>query len=104
VAQRLLAELPEQPPPRSALARLYGARLHLIGAEEAFHALPRGSALDSYWSFLRRLRDLGRDTAERWLAENLSAVGTHPTFDLAPFAGPRAELADGDGRAALVGP
>ena len=38
VAQRLLAEQPPEPP--GALARLRDARLHMIGAEEEFRALP----------------------------------------------------------------
>ena len=92
VAQRLVAELPEAPPPGTGLARLREARLHVIGAEEAFRALPGGSAMDARWDSLRRLRDLGRDAAERWLDENLAAVGTRPTLDLARFAGPTVEI------------
>jgi NTE family protein len=88
VAQRLLAELPEPPPPASGLARLREARLHVIGAEEALRALPGGSALDARWGFLLRLRDLGRDAAERWLGENLAAIGVRPTLDLDLFASP----------------
>jgi NTE family protein len=99
VAQRLVAELPEPPPPGTGLARLREARLHVIGAEEAFRALPGGTALDVRWGHLRGLRDLGRDSAERWLCENLDAVGVRPTLDLAPFAGPAVELSAGNGRA-----
>jgi NTE family protein len=91
-AQRLLAELPDPPPPGTGLARLREARLHVIGADEAFLSLPGGSALDARWGFLRKLRDLGRDSAERWLGENLAAVGVRPTLDLARFAGPVVEL------------
>jgi NTE family protein len=91
-AQRLLAELPEPPPPGTGLARLREARLHVIGADEAFLSLPSGSALDARWGFLRKLRDLGRDSAERWLGENLAAVGVRPTLDLARFAAPAVEL------------
>jgi NTE family protein len=98
VAQRLLAELPEPPPPGSALARLLEARLHVIGAEEALRALPGGSALDARWGFLRRLRDLGHEATERWLGEHLAAVGVRPTLDLAPFAGPAIERRAEDGR------
>jgi len=92
VAQRLLAELPEPPPPGTGLARLSEARLHVIGAEEALRALPGGSALDARWGFVQRLRDLGRDAAERWLGENFGAIGVRPTLDLAAFAGPAVEL------------
>jgi NTE family protein len=92
MAQRLLAELPEPPPPGTGLARLREARLHVISAEEALRALPSGSALDTRWDALRRLRDLGRGTAERWLDNNLAAVGTRRTLDLARFARPTVEI------------
>lgn len=97
MAQRLLAELPEPPPPGTGLARLREARLHVIGAEEAFRALPSGSALDARWNFLRDLCDLGRSTAERWLVDNLDAIGTRPTLDIARFARPAVELHAGGG-------
>jgi NTE family protein len=92
VAQRLLAELPEPPPPGTGLARLVEARLHVIGAEEEFRALPSGSAQDASWDFLQRLRDLGRGTAECWLKDNLAAIGMRPTLDLASFARPAVEI------------
>ena len=92
VAKRLVAELPEPPPPGTGLARLREARLHVIGAEEAFRALPGGSALDVRWGHLRELRDLGRGAAGRWLGENLAAVGVRPTLDLDRFAAPPVEL------------
>jgi NTE family protein len=104
VAQRLLAELPEPPPPGGALARLRAARLHLIGAEEALRTLPAGGALDARWGSLRRLRDLGHGAAESWLAENLAAVGVRPTLDLARFAGPLVELSPEDGAPAPPAP
>lgn len=95
VARRLIAELPDPPPPDSALDRLRKARLHAIGAEEAFRALPSGSGLaPPRWDFLRRMRSLGHQAADRWLAENLSAIGTRPTLDLAPFAAPLVALPD----------
>jgi NTE family protein len=92
VAQRLVAELPDPPPPGSGLARLREARLHVIGAEDAFRALPSGSALDARWTCLRRLRDLGRDTTERWLGEHLDDIGHRPTLELTGLAPPTVEL------------
>jgi NTE family protein len=92
MAQRLLAELPEAPPPGTGLARLRDARLHVIGAEEAFRALPHSSAQDTRWNVLQELRDLGRDSAARWLGEHLTAVGAHATFDVTTFARPPVEL------------
>jgi len=61
-------------------------------AEEAFRALPGGSALDARWGFLRELRDFGRGAAERWFDENLAGVGVRPTPNLATFAAPAVEL------------
>ena len=97
MAQRLLAELPEPPPPGTGLARLQAARLHVISAEETFRALPGGSALDTRWDALRRLRDLGHGSAERWLDDNFAAIGRHPTLDLARFARPAVEIRAEDG-------
>ena len=97
MAQRLVAELPEPPPPGTGLARLRQARLHVIDADDALRSLPSGSALDTRWNVLRRLRDLGRGTAERWLEDNVATVGTHPTFDLAKFARPAVEIRSEDG-------
>ena len=70
------------------LARLRGARLHAIGAEEEFRALKGGSQRDASWGFLRDMRDLGHRAADRWLGEHLASVGVRSTVDLAAFAGP----------------
>jgi hypothetical protein len=48
--------------------------------------------LDTRWDALRRLRDLGRGTAERWLDDNLAAVWAWPTLDLARFARPTVKI------------
>ncbi len=55
------------------------------------------STLNTRREILPRLRDLGRDSAERWVGENLAAVGSHPTVDLANFARPSVELHAEDG-------
>jgi NTE family protein len=94
VAQRLLADLPPEATP-GTLARLCGARLHAIGAEEAFRALRAGSHRDASWGFLREMRDLGRAAAERWLATDLAEVGVRSTMDLSAFAAPAVETAIG---------
>jgi len=74
------------------------ARLHVIGAEEAFRALPGGGAPDARWGFLRKLRDLGRQAAGRWLDENLAAVGGAPDAGARPVRRPVVELRAEDGR------
>ena len=67
------------------------------GSVFASDCLPGGSALDTRWDALGRLRDLGRGTAERWLEDNLAAVGTRPTLDLTRFARPAVEIRAEDG-------
>ncbi len=84
VAQALLADVPHLPPP---LARLHDARLHMIGAETAFQALPGGSRQDPTWAFLSEMHELGFRTAAGWLADNLHAVGVRSSLDLSLFAG-----------------
>jgi NTE family protein len=88
LAQRVLADLPAAP---GVLARLRDARLHVIGAEEAFRALKPGSHQDPSWAFLQQMRGLGHAAADRWLEADLAAVGTHSTVDLSGFAGPMLE-------------
>jgi NTE family protein len=85
VAQQLLADLPAVQ--SGALSRLREARLHMIGAEQEFRALGRGSALDTSWGFLQRMHGLGTAAAEQWLAANLGSVGVRSTLDLAALAG-----------------
>ena len=94
VAQRLLAEQPPETP--GALARLRDARLHMIGAEEEFRALPGGSGLDARWVFLQKMRDLGHDAADRWLGANLASVGVRSTVDLRELARPSLGLHAGE--------
>src|SRR4051794_11861310 len=50
LAQRFLADVPNSAV--GALARLRDARMHAIGAEEAFRALKGGSHHDASWRFL----------------------------------------------------
>jgi NTE family protein len=85
LAQRFLADVPDSAV--GALARLRDARMHAIGAEEAFRALKGGSHHDASWSFLQEMRDLGRGAADRWLAADLASVGVRSTMDLSGYAG-----------------
>ena len=57
-----------------------------------FYRWTKAGVWECVLSALRRLRDLGRGTAERWLDDNLAAVGTRPTLDLARFARPAVEI------------
>jgi NTE family protein len=40
------------------------------------------SKLNADWAFLQELRDVGRETASRWLDENFDAIGQRSTTDL----------------------
>ncbi len=84
LAKELLASALGLPAP---LARLRDARVHMIGADREFRAMRGGSTQDPTRYFLSRMRDLGHVVAERWLDENLAAVGCHSTIELARFAG-----------------
>ncbi len=69
--------------------RLVHLRTHLIDAEEALSALTQESRLIAHRPFLERLRDLGRDRAQRWLAAAGAQVGHSSSADLASlFAAP----------------
>lgn len=81
-AQRALADLPQA---SGVLGRLREARLHMIGAEEAFRALKGGSHQDPTAAFLQHMRKLGHEAADHWLAENLASIGIRSTADLSGF-------------------
>lgn len=55
-------------------------RLHRIGGE-GLEELSVSSKFNAEWAFLTHLRDLGRDAAERWLAQNFDALCVRSTFD-----------------------
>lgn len=59
-------------------------RLHRIHADADMRAFGPSSKLNADWHFLSQLRELGRATAETWLAEHRPALGHHAT--LAPDA------------------
>lgn len=83
-AQRLLADRPQAAP--GVLARLREARLHMLGAEEAFRALKGGSHQDPTTAFLQEMRELGHVAADQWLAANLASIGVRSTVNLSDFA------------------
>ena len=83
-AQRLLTDRPQTAP--GVLARLREARLHMLGAEEAFRALKGGSHQDPTTAFLQEMRELGHAAADQWLAANLASIGVRSTVNLSDFA------------------
>lgn len=63
------------------LAALAAMRLHLIPPPAT---LSDSSKLDTRWSHIQRLRDLGRRHAADWLAENGPSVGCRSTLAALP--------------------
>ena len=55
---------------------------HRIAAEDVMKGLKAGSKLDISWPFLTRLKNLGRERAGQWLAENFEHIGHASTLDL----------------------
>ncbi len=57
-------------------------RMHIIEAGEDLLSLNASSKLNAEWQFLTHLRDIGRRTADAWLAANFDSIGKRSTFDL----------------------
>lgn len=70
--------------------KYHDINLHLLECQEELEPLGASSKLNSEWDFLVHLRDLGRDTAKRWLATNYDHIGKKSTLDLEDL------LEDGD--------
>lgn len=56
--------------------------IHIIHAHDQMNNLGASSKINSEWKFLTYLRDLGRDTANSWLEDNVDAIGKQSTVDL----------------------
>lgn len=56
--------------------------IHMIAAENEMEPLGVSSKLNAEWSFLRHLRDLGREAAAHWLDRNFSGLGERSTVNL----------------------
>lgn len=72
--------------PKPAERKLRELRLHLLAPAEGLAALGH-SAADTRTSQLRALHELGRDTAERWLARHAQDLGRRGSFALEPGLG-----------------
>lgn len=61
--------------------------MHRIGGDGALEAFSASSRMTADWDFFRRLRDIGRKSAQDWLKLNYDSVGERSTLDLkAAFA------------------
>ncbi|MGE0627568.1 MAG: patatin-like phospholipase family protein [Hyphomicrobiaceae bacterium] len=65
---------------RERYARMF---IHAIRNDAAMARYGLESKLDLDWSFLQRLRELGRSTAAQWLEQHFDDVGTRGSVDLA---------------------
>jgi NTE family protein len=62
--------------------------IHRIHAEVELEGLSVSSKLNAEWAFLTHLHGIGRQVADRWLAENFDKLGVESTLDLESlFAG-----------------
>ncbi len=57
-------------------------RLHRIHDDEAITQFSASSKLNAEWDFLCHLKELGRQAADRWIRQSLSAVGQRSTVDI----------------------
>jgi NTE family protein len=55
---------------------------HHIHAEDAMSRLGSSSKFNADWEFLSYLRELGIETADRWLNENFDQIGVRSTLDM----------------------
>lgn len=56
--------------------------MHIIDASDELAPLNASSKSNVEWRFFKHLHDIGRRTAQAWLAENYKHVGKRSTFDL----------------------
>jgi NTE family protein len=78
-ALKLLDQVPGDVPVVRGLKRMH---IHMIEDEPAMESLGVASKLNTDMDFLLYLKRLGRETAERWLAENFDALGHRSTLDI----------------------
>lgn len=57
-------------------------RIHIIGNQDALNPLGASSKVNAEWDFLIHLRDIGRETADLWIANHFDDIGVRSTVDL----------------------
>lgn len=58
--------------------------LHRVGGDDIVQ-FPASTKLNAEWAFLTHLRDIGRESAKDWLADNFDKLGVEGSMELAPF-------------------
>jgi NTE family protein len=56
--------------------------IHLIEAEDIIRDLAGSSKMNADWKFLMHLFEIGRERADKWLADNFDRIGAETTVDL----------------------
>lgn len=70
-------------------------RIHIIENQDELIPLGASSKINAEWKFLEHLRDIGRETAERWIKNNFDQIGVASTVDLpAMFNGTGPSVSD----------
>ncbi len=59
--------------------------VHIIHAESQLASLGASSKLNAELEFLKHLKNIGRNTADEWLASNFDQLGKQSTVDLQPL-------------------
>lgn len=73
---------------RPLFKRVDDLRLHQLEAEDQLAQFGAASKTQTNWTFLSQLHGIGREAADRWLAENRRHVGQRSTVDLPPSLTP----------------
>ncbi|MDR0529435.1 MAG: patatin-like phospholipase family protein [Zoogloeaceae bacterium] len=57
-------------------------RFHLLESDDLLHRFGSATKIAADWPFLRRLRDIGYQEADRWLADHGGEIGQKSSLDL----------------------
>jgi len=93
IAIHTVNKLLAQSPPDAECHRNYRPiRLHAIANEPFMQTLGVMSKFNPYWPFLKRLFDIGRVTADRWLGEHGDKIGRQSSWDIEDVVKPKLRI------------
>jgi NTE family protein len=61
--------------------------MHRIEAQDKLNAFGTASKLKADWAFFTKLFDIGREAAQKFLADHFNDIGIRATLDLAKAIG-----------------
>jgi len=64
------------------VSRLKKMNMHMIGCEKTMSAFGAASKANASMEFLLTLKELGRATADKWLADNWDSIGERSSIDI----------------------